>query len=67
MLSLKTTMNPDALEIDRDGKTIGTLRRNGKAWDIWVPSGDGATIISADVIKLVVGFMDIEEERRRVK
>lgn len=62
MIQLSATMNPDALEVSRDGKVIGTIRRDWPGirgqWALILPeSGDGAVYVTADVITVVNEFI----------
>lgn len=60
-LELVTTLDPYAMEVHRDGRSIGVVRWHCGHWTLTVP-GDGAATIPWDVIELVAGF---RRERER--
>lgn len=60
MVEIVPTANPDAVEIHRDGQSIGTIRRYSAnhPWEAWFPSAPGATIVPYEVLKIVTAWID---------
>jgi hypothetical protein len=57
MLELVSTINPDAIEIHRDGRSIATIRRTSDNWSLWTTG----TIVPPDMLKLVSAFITERE------
>jgi hypothetical protein len=61
MLIIVETMNPLAFEIHRDGRSIGTVRKDWPGqpgWCVVIPSEAGATAVPLDVMAKAIEFIN---------
>lgn len=56
MLEIKTGLNPYAVEIHRDGESIGTIRWDNGDWRVMMAAPEGFVTIPWEVLELVIAF-----------
>ena len=60
-MKIVATLNPCAVEIHSNGKSIATIRSdwpNTNGWALVMPSHDGATSVSYDIMAVACKFIE---------